>query len=315
MNNHNDKPRIVVVGSANVDLVVSTQRMPAPGETILGGVFSTSPGGKGANQAVAVARLGGRCHFVGRVGADDFGERLTVTLETVGVDTEHLVLTEGVASGVAVIVVDGRGENAIVVASGANARVTPDDVDAAEPLIASADAVLLQLELPIETVVRAIQVARARGVRVVLDPAPMPEKLPPAALDVDVVNPNQVEAAQLVGQPLSDDRHVAKLVAAELIRRGAGSAVIKLGRKGAVAATADGGRIVECDAFDVKVVDTTAAGDAFAAALTVAQARGLDLADAVRFACAAGALACTRLGAVSAMPLRSEVEELLATAE
>lgn len=307
-----EKPRVVVVGSANMDLAVRCGRMPAPGETVLGGDFAASPGGKGANQAVAAARLGADCLFVGRVGHDEFGQRLKMQMEASGVNTEHLVVTEGVATGVAVILVDGKGENSIVVASGANAKVTPADVDAAESAIASAKAVLVQLELPIDTVLRAIQLARSHGVMTILDPAPMPEQLPSAAFAVDILNPNQVEASQLAREPIGQDRHSAKLVATALIGRGAGSVVIKLGRRGALAVEAADNQFREIDAFEVPVVDTTAAGDAFAAALTVARARGESLVSATRFACAAGALACTRLGAVNAMPALVDVEKLLA---
>jgi len=289
--------------------------MPGPGETLLGSGFATSPGGKGANQAVAVARLGAECHFVGRVGADAFGERMALQMKAAGVNTKGLIVTEGVPSGVAMILVDDHGENSIVVASGANAKVSPDDVDNAESLIASSDAVLLQLELPIATVVRAIHVARARQVAVVLDPAPISDSLPAAAYDVDLLNPNQVEASQLAGEPIGENLHSAKLVATELIRRGARSVVIKLGKRGALAVEGPGGQICETPAFDVSVVDTTAAGDAFAAALTVARARGLAMDQACRFACAAGGLACTRLGAVNAMPTLKEVEVLLASAD
>ena len=308
-----EKPRVVVIGSTNMDLVVRCPRMPHPGETLLGGEFASSPGGKGANQAVAAARLGAECHFIGRVGADDFGSRLKLQMEAAGVNTRHLIVTEGVASGVAMIVVDGQGENSIVVASGANARVTPADIDAAEPLIASAKAVLVQLELPMETVLRGLALARKHNVMTVLDPAPAPPDavLPAAAYDVDILNPNAVEASQLSCEPIGEDRHSAKMVAVALLRMGAKSVVIKLGRRGALAVDGAKPKFRELPAFQVSVVDTTAAGDAFAAALTVARAAGRSLTDATRFACAAGGLACTKLGAVNAMPTLAEVEKLM----
>ncbi|MDD4890662.1 MAG: ribokinase, partial [Phycisphaerae bacterium] len=255
-----EKPRVVVVGSANMDLVVRCSRMPKPGETLLGGQFTSSPGGKGANQAVAAARLGAECHFVGRIGNDDFGARLKVQMKASGVNTDRLIATEGVASGVAIIVVDGRGENSIVVASGANERVTPEDIDAVESLIASAKAVLLQLELPLPTVSRAIAIARKHGVMTVLDPAPVPPDslLPADAYQVDILNPNEIEATQLTGEPIGEDRHSAKLVAAELMRRGAKSVVIKLGRRGALAVEGDTTQFREVPTHSVPVVDTTA---------------------------------------------------------
>jgi ribokinase len=288
--------------------------MPEPGQTILGSSFVMNPGGKGANQAVAAARLGAECHFVGRVGADEFGERMIATLQSAGVDTQSVAVTETVppvSTGVAMIVVDQHGENSIVVAGGANNRVDLEDIANAEQLIASADALLVQLELPVRTVCRAIQVARERGVLVVLDPAPISGELPAAAYDVDILNPNQVEASQLAGENGEVDHQKAKTVATELIRRGAGSVVVKLGRNGAVAVDGKSQQVHTCPGFEVAVVDTTAAGDAFAAAVTVARAEGSPLDRALTLACGAGALACTQRGAISAMPTREQVEALI----
>mgnify|MGYP005850288681 CR=1 FL=1 len=189
---------VVVIGSVNMDLVCRTPRMPAPGETILGHDLVTIPGGKGANQAVAAAKLGGKVHFVGRVGEDDFGSRLLNGLQQHNVATEHVTITEGVASGCAMILVDRKGENSIVVAPGANAKLTPKDIDAARGLIKSASVVVLQLEVPFATVEHAIALCRKNGVFTILDPAPAPKRLPKGMYAVDILTPNQTEAAALL---------------------------------------------------------------------------------------------------------------------
>jgi len=305
------KPGILVVGSVNMDLVLRAARMPAPGETVLGHDLITSPGGKGANQAVAAARLGADCRMLGRIGDDAFGEELLDGLETEGVDCAAVAVTPGVASGVAFIVVDDQGENTIVVASGANHAVTPEDVSAHVDLFADADVVVLQCELPMETVEAAIQTAQAQGCAVVLDPAPAPERAPAAMFAVDVITPNQSEAAILTGENAGDaDEVSARNAAARLLSRGAKAVVLKLGGQGSLVST-DPGNGVIVPPFQVDVVDTTAAGDAFTGALAVALARGDRLEEAARFANAAGALACTRLGAQSAMPTSDTVENLL----
>lgn len=300
--------RVCVVGSLNVDLVVKVPRLPAVGETVTGGVFATFPGGKGANQAVAAARLGARAFMVGRVGEDDFGRRARAALEREGVDVAFVRSDPEAATGVALIGVDPQGRNLILVAPGANARVSPDDVERAGEVIRSASLLLLQLEIPMETVRRAAEIAHEAGVRVVLDPAPaapLPEALYPL---VDVINPNEIEARALTGLPVGSVEEAVR--AAEVLQgRGARAAVVKLGEHGAVYASAEARGHVP--AFDVPAQDTTAAGDAFAAALGVGLAEGKPLVDAVRFANAAAALKVTRMGAQS-MPTRSEVEALLA---
>lgn len=305
-----DKPAILVVGSVNMDLVVRSPHMPAPGETVLGTGFVTCPGGKGANQAVAAARLGGDVVMLGRLGADDFGAALRRGLLAEGVDCAAVLATPEAPSGVAMIIVDSRGENSIVVASGANYRVTPDDVFVHEALFDRADVVVLQLELPLPTVRAAIDLARRRGCRVILDPAPAPARLPDPLFEVDVISPNVHEAEMLTGTQGIEER-IDKRAAADLIARGAKAAVLKLGSRGAMVLTADG-RIATVKPYAVAVVDTTAAGDAFTAALAVAMAQGTDLVEAARFANAAGALACTRLGAQPSMPTAEHVRMLMA---
>ena len=300
---------ILVVGSANMDLVVRTPRMPAPGQTVLGSGFISSPGGKGANQAVAAARLGGRCRFIGRVGDDSFGRSLLTNMKAEGVDCTDLMVTPGSPTGVAMIVVDARGENAIVVDAGANARLTPDDIFDRADVFEEAAVVVLQLELPLPTVRAAISVARRCGCRIILDPAPAINPMPDELLQVDIVSPNVVEAETITGTKAIEER-VDKHVASELIARGASAAVLKLGSRGSLVVMADG-HFYRVPPYNVTVVDTTAAGDAFTAAFAVAIAAGQDYHQAAKFANAAGALACTRLGAQYAMPTRNEVRMLI----
>lgn len=304
-----DTPLILVVGSINMDLVVRAPHMPSPGETILGENFATQPGGKGANQAVAAARLGGRVAMIGRVGNDAFGTTLREGLEAEGIDTQCLMTNETVASGVAMIVVDARGENSIVVASGANFSVTPDDLYGCEHLFEKASVVVLQLELPQPTVRAAIDLARRHSAKVILDPAPVPKRFCDELCDVDILSPNVGEAEALTGHRAVEER-IDKLVATELISRGARSVVLKLGSRGSMVVMADG-HFYRGKPFRVDVVDTTAAGDAFTGALAKGVAEGMPLREATRLANAAGALACTRLGAQQAMPEAYEVKMLM----
>lgn len=298
-----------------MDLVCRTPRRPAPGETILGSDLVTVPGGKGANQAVGAARLGAQVHMIGRVGSDDFGSRMLSSLTQQGVGTRHITVTEGVASGCAIIMVDPTGENSIVVIPGSNARVIPADLDAAKDLIASADAVVLQLEIPLATVEYAIEMCRNLGVRTILDPAPVPpDGLPAALFKVDVLSPNQGECQQLLGitQSAKDKTPAdAKQMASDLIARGAKTVSLKLGSHGA--AVVDGKTMETVAGYKVSVVDTTAAGDAFTAGLAIALSEGKSLAEATRFANACGARCCETFGAQPAMPTRKAVESLIAT--
>jgi len=300
-------PRITVVGSLNTDLVIRAPHLPSPGETVTGGEFATFPGGKGANQAVAAARLGARVALVGCVGGDDFGRRLIDGLRRDGVDVTHVRPAEGSASGTALITVGPGGQNTIVVAPGANSKLTPDDVARAERLIEESAVLLLQLEVPMETVLAAVRLASAHGVRVVLDPAPAPSgPLPPDLLKlVDVINPNETEARALTGVTVTDEQE-AGVAATRLLAQGVRAVVIKLGARGAF--VHDGGRTAVVPGIRVDAIDATAAGDAFAGALAVGLAKEKDLIDAVHFANAAGALSVTRRGAQPSMPLRAEVD-------
>ena len=303
-------PKITVIGSLNIDLVVQVPRMPAPGETIAGHGFHIIPGGKGANQAVAAAKLGAQVTMVGRVGNDGFGQMQRRGMEALGIRTEFLITDEEEPTGTALIMVDAQGQNSIVVVSGANGRLTPADVEAARPAIGASDAVLLQLENPISTVQHAAEVARELGVPVVLNPAPAPRQQLSRQLlrNVDYLIPNEFEATALAGiQVTSQDS--AKRAAAYLRAQGVETVILTLGAQGALAISPQG--TIYAPAFSVQAVDTTAAGDAFVAAFGVALCEGQPLPDALRFANAAGALTVTRLGAQPSLPSREEVEAFL----
>lgn len=301
------RPTVVVVGSINLDLVVRTERLPQAGETCVGRDFQTFPGGKGANQAVAAARLGARSVMIGALGDDAFGRRLRGGLRQEGVSTRWVSTCPGAASGVAVIGVEDSGQNAITVAPGANHALRPADVKALESVVAGASVVLLQLEIPLATAVAAVALARRVGVPVILDPAPMPDGGLPSRLGRGtVLSPNQSEVSRLTGMPCQrpEDFHGSAVAARECT--GAAVVVLKLGDQGAYLLEGDRGR--HFPAFRVRARDTTAAGDAFTAALAVRWAEGASLEEAVRFANGAGALAASRPGAQSAMPTRAEVD-------
>jgi ribokinase len=299
---------VAVVGSLNMDLVARAPRIPQPGETIIGRDFHTLPGGKGANQAVAAARLGAAVAMVGRVGSDAFARLLLDNLAAAGVDHTSVIQDPGAATGVALIVVDAAGQNTIVVASGANMRLSPADVEAAESAIASADVLLLQLETPLETATRAAQIAHAHGVTVILNPAPA-QPFPPTLLClVDVLVPNESETALLTGLPM-DSLAQVEAAAGALRESGVGAVILTLGERGALLAQVGGTQVFP--AFMVTAVDTTAAGDAFMGGLAVALAEGHSLAESIRWGNAAGALAATRLGAQPSLPTRRAVEKFL----
>jgi ribokinase len=302
------RPRIAVVGSINMDLVVRSARLPRPGETIIGRQTEELPGGKGANQAVAAVRLEADVSMIGRVGDDAFGERLRAALRRERIDVSRVVVTPQCASGLAVVAVEDSGENAITVIPGANGRLTPADVRAASHLIGDADVLLLQLEVPLDSVLSAIELAREYDTLVILDPAPAPASFPPQLLSVDVACPNETEAAALTGIAITDLAG-ARRAAQRLREMGTRHAIITLGRQGAILGGADG-ECQEIPSFEVAAIDTTAAGDAFAAALAVRLARGKPISDAVRYACAAGALAASQPGAQPAMPTAGAVAQL-----
>lgn len=296
---------IAVVGSANLDLVVDVAQVPLVGETVMGGDLRRYPGGKGANQAVAAARLGRSVAMVGRLGDDEGGAILRVALESDGVDTSHLLTTSGVPNGVALIAVDGGGDNAIVVSPGANARLSPDDVAAAADTLAEATVTLLQLEVPLDTIEAAA--AAARGT-VILNPAPAPaEPLPDSLLrNVDVLVPNQTELATLTGHDGIVDVALAAVLAGRLPSP---AVVITLGAEGALVVI--DGVSTHVAAPVVEPVDTTAAGDSFCGALADALVGGATIVDAAAWAVRVGAATTLRAGAQPSLPTAAEVETLL----
>jgi ribokinase len=301
---------VCVIGSSNLDFTVSVPRLPGVGETVSGGTLVTSPGGKGANQSVAARRLGADVAFVTLLGTDPMGDRLATALADAGLPSGPIERTLETPTGVALIAVDPEGRNQIAVAPGANHRLTPDRVRRHTDLLAGADVVLLQLETPIDTVRWALGEARRLGKRTVLNPAParvlpLPADLLPL---VDYVTPNEIEAGLLT------DREVRSLDDAEaagwaLVRRGVSTVVVTLGAAGAVAVRASGA--IRVSAFPVEAIDTVGAGDAFSGALAACLAAGAPIEDALTVASAAGALTCTRRGAVDAMPTRAEVRALM----
>ena len=305
-------PEVAVVGSANLDLVVEVETIPVAGETVLGGDLRLIPGGKGANQAVAAARLGRRVAMIGRVGDDDAGRRLRSAIDSAGVDTASLLTTGGAPSGTALIAVGADGDNAIVVSPGANGRLSSADVEGAAGVLAAADVVLLQLEVPLEAIAAAV---RCAGGTVVLNPAPAPASM--LSLDlldgVDVIVPNQTELATMAGHaglsPIGDvDPETAVALARGLP---VAAAVVTLGAAGAIVVTPADATHVPAPA--VMPVDTTAAGDAFCGALADALVGGADLVAAVEWAVRVGAAATLRHGAQPSLPTPAEVESLLGT--
>ena len=325
-------PTIVVLGSINMDLIGAAPRLPSPGETVLGGDFSTAPGGKGANQAVAAARMGASVRMIGRVGSDVFGPQLRYNLMANGVDVAGVMEDPDAASGVAMVLLDASRENRILVASGANMRCDDTQVDAVRSALEGADALMLQCEIPPAVSLSAARIAREMGVRVVWDPAPADAFPPEAYAVIDVLTPNQAEAAALTGIDVTDAAS-AESAARALVSRGVRAVVVKMGEAGAFyLSNAASGHVPDADSgslpvaasnyqpdagsgyvppFEVEAVDTVAAGDAFGAAMTCALAEGKPLGEAVRYGAAAGALAVTHPGAQDAMPTRADVESLL----
>jgi ribokinase len=290
---------VVIVGSVNMDLVVRCAHLPRPGETVIGRDFRTVPGGKGANQAVAAARLGATVEFIGCVGTDAFGDQSAAALRAEGIDLAHLGRLADAATGVAVISVSDAGENSIAVAPGANHRISPRDIDAASARIASAAMLVCQLETPLPVVRRAIEIASAAAVPVLLNPAPA-QPLPDALLAmVTLLVPNEGEAAALAGVGRVSDAAVA------LHARGVRTVLVTLGADGVLHADPRG--VVQYAAYQAQAVDTTGAGDAFVGALAAACAAGEELTTAVDFAQRAAAVSVQRHGAQAAMPRRDEL--------
>lgn len=301
---------IVVLGSINIDLVVQTKRLPKPGETITGSNFFTSHGGKGANQAVACARLMVETRLIGRVGGDAYGAELRENLIKNGVNIEMVSIDNTVPSGTALITVEDSGENTIVIIPGANGRVREEELVNLEKILPEVHFLLLQLEIPLESVRRAIEAANRQGVTVILDPAPardLPQDLYPL---IDILTPNESESATLVGFPITDDKSTQR-AAKILHERGAQKVIIKLGDKGAYAL--DHQREIFMLPFPVQRVDSVAAGDAFSGALAAALYEGKSFEEAIRWGAAGGALAVTKAGAQSSLPDRKSLMKLLGT--
>jgi ribokinase len=301
-----EKRPIVVVGSINIDLVATADRIPAVGETIVGTDFQIHPGGKGANQAVAVARLGHPVGMIGRLGNDSFGRQLKAHMQAMGVDCSAVGTSEG-PSGVAAILVSNRGENCIVVVPGANATVMPRDVEAGLPMIRRASTVLTQLEIPLETVEYLGALCHREGIPLILDPAPAHELPPGVIKNLDWFTPNQTEAAFYTGD---GDGATPGDSAKSLLARGCRGVLLKLGSRGAYLATSrDPGQFIP--AFPVTAVDSTAAGDAFNGAFATGLTSDKSARDSAVFAAAAAAISVTRPGAQPSMPTLSEVEQFI----
>ena len=294
----------IVVGSANMDLVVTTDRFPQAGETILGQAFAAIPGGKGANQAVCCAKLGGRVHFVGKMGKDRFGDQLRKSMKSDGVLLGHTMTDADASTGMALITVDRTGQNEIIVISGSNMRLMPRDIDAHWSVFVRGGVLLLQLEIPLRTVNRAVALARQKRLRVILNPAPA-RVLPDTLLRyVDYLTPNETEAGILTGVKVTSLKSAGH-AARQLLNRGVTNVVMTLGAKGSLLVNEKGIRLYP--ARKVRAVDTTAAGDAFNGALAYALTTGANAEEAIPFANDVASLSVTRFGAQISMPTLAEV--------
>lgn len=299
---------IVVVGSSNTDMIIKVPWIPRPGETVLGGQFSMAAGGKGANQAVAAARAGGKVLLIARVGEDLFGEEAIQSFERDTIDVRCITKDDQAPSGIALIFVGEGGENSIAVAPGANTNLMPAHVDRFSRQISDAGTLLMQLETPLETVIRATEIAAASGRRIILNPAPARQVPADLLRQISILTPNETEAEVLTGVAITDNSS-AGTAASILLEHGVGVVIITLGARGALVASREKREWIP--GFHVKALDTTAAGDVFNGALTVALGENESLPDAVRFAHAAAAISVTRLGAQPSIPHRKEIDEFL----
>jgi ribokinase len=306
------RPKVLVVGSINMDLVLSCEHLPKPGETLAASECLEVSGGKGANQAVAAARMGAEVRLVGRVGSDVFGPQLLKSLEESNVNIEQVKVCHDCGSGLAVVMVEAAGQNSIVIVPGANGKLSRADIREEAHHIQAADILVVQLEVPLEAIEEAIAIAKEAEVKVVLNPAPAVKNLPATLYQVDLMCPNQSEAEFLTGIVV-DSFEAAKRAGAELIGRGATQVVITLGKDGACLCeqTESGVRFTSIPSISIEAVDTTAAGDAFIGTLATYVSEYQELQDACRKACIAGALAATKLGAQTSLPWRAEVESKL----
>lgn len=295
--------KIIVIGSANTDMVVKSAKLPLPGETLIGGTFFMNAGGKGANQAVAAARLGGNVTLVSKVGNDIFGRQTIEGLQKENINTDFIFVDEKAPSGIALITVNEEGENCIVVAPGANANLLPEDILTVKN-IAEAEIILMQLEIPMETIAMVARNAKLNHQKVILNPAPA-QKLDDELLDgLFLITPNETEASLLIGITVEDEA-TASLAARLFLNKGVQNVLITLGRKGAYFKNEDISLMINAPA--VQAMDTTAAGDTFSGALTVALTENMDWKNAIQFAVDAASISVTRLGAQSSVPYRSEI--------
>ena len=302
----NNSKKITVIGSCNTDMVIRSERLPRPGETVIGGVFMMNPGGKGANQAVAASRAGGDVTFVTKVGNDLFGEKSAEMYKTEGLNVDYIFTDPANPSGIGMIFVDAKGENCISVASGANGTLGTSEIESARDAIESSYLILMQLEIPAESVAKAARIASEKGVKVVLNPAPAQTLSPELLRFVDIIIPNETEAEILTGIKVTDETS-AESAARKLGESGIRTVIVTLGSKGAL--IKDGDNIVKVDAVPVIPVDTTAAGDTFCGAFCVGLSEGKSVIDSVRFGCKAAAISVTRRGAQASTPYRNEMEE------
>jgi len=299
-----NQKKIVVIGSCNTDMVIKTDRLPLPGETVIGGVFMMNPGGKGANQAVAAARLGGNVSFITKTGNDLFGKQAVELYKSENIKTDFIFSDTEHPTGVALINVDAGGENCIAVASGANAALSPADIENAKDDIETAELVLTQLEIPLETVEYAAQIAHRKGIRVLLNPAPAQPLSDDLLKCLHIIIPNKTEAEMLSDVKVTDWTS-AKFAADIISKRGIDMVVLTLGSLGAL--IKNGNQYLEIESVPVETVDTTAAGDTFCGALSVGLAEGMSIADAVKFAAKASSITVTRMGAQASIPYRREI--------
>ncbi|MDR1347256.1 MAG: ribokinase [Prevotellaceae bacterium] len=300
-----NKQKILVVGSSNTDMVIKTKYLPRPGETVIGGTFFMNPGGKGANQAVTVARLGGQTAFICKTGSDVFGHQAHQLFEEEGIDTSYVLLDSKNPSGVALITVDANAENCIVVASGSNANLLREDLVKAKEAIEEAGIILMQLEIPMQTVEFVAKAANEKNKKVILNPAPAQQLSAELISNLYIITPNETEAEMISGTAITDDKSAFE-AAKKIADMGVDNVIITMGDRGALVHNKTTSKIV--DAYKVKAIDTTAAGDVFNGALAVALAENRSIIDAVKFACKTAAISVTREGAQSSVPYRNEVD-------